>query len=325
VVPAGIILAAFFFYLFIPGVGAFFVRARWRSFRKTVIAASKYPEIGYRELHSRGEPSAERYYFLGVLEAIQEDDLIWLRSGEVALSADMKGQKVFLLPSQTASGEEMEADDVSLLSEETPRIVAWEKVRSLPEGMQVLIAGTLHIGGGKGVFRSGKKGDLFVMFYDGDNASLLKRAVWHGRQRNEYWNLFTGASLGAGFLSGMILSYFFLSPPVSRMPAILSIIMSLVPLISVLPPGLVFFMGYRRLWRRGRFLRAERDILNLPYNRFGEAPAPGTEPLRKDRAALAAHCQKQAVRREILSLVFFLAGFLGNFYLVLRGLALLIR
>jgi hypothetical protein len=260
-----------------------------------------------------------------VLEAIQEDDVIWLRNGEVALSADMKGQKVFLLPSQAASGGADDDDDVSLLSEETPRVVAWEKVRSLPEGIHVLVAGTLHIKRGKGVFRSGKKGDLLVIFYDGDNASLLKRAVWHGRQRNEYWNLFTGASLGAGFLTGMILSYFFLSPPVSRMPAVLSIIMSLIPLIPVLPPGLVFFVGYRKLWRRGRFLRAERDILNLPGSRFGETPAPGGESSQEDRAWLAARCERQAVHREILSLALFIMGFLGNLYLVLRGLVLLIR
>jgi hypothetical protein len=307
-------------------LGAVFARSRWRNFRKTVIASSKYPEISYKDLHSRGEPSADRYYFLGVLEAIQEDDVIWLRNGEVALSADMKGQKVFLMPSQTASGEAAEAgDDVSLLSEETPRIVAWEKVRSLPEGIQVLVAGQLHIKRGKGVFRAGKKKDLFVMFYDGDNASLLKRAVWHGRQRNEYWNLFTGASLGAGFLTGMILSYFFLSTPVSRMPAVLSVIMSLVPLIPVLPPGLVFFVCYRKLWRRGRFLRAERDILNLPRNRFGEDPVSGGELLKEDHTRLAARCERQAVHREMLSLAFFCLGFLGNLYLVLRGLILLIR
>ncbi|MCL1819006.1 MAG: hypothetical protein FWG35_08735, partial [Spirochaetaceae bacterium] len=205
-----------------------------------------------------------------MLEAIQEDDIIWLRSGEAALSADMKRQKVFLLPSQTTSRENIGTeDDVSPLPDETPRIVAWEKVRSLPEGIPVLLAGTLCVSRGRGLFRSGKKDKLLAVFYDGDNASLLERAVWHGRQRNEYWNAFTGASLGAGFLTGMILSYFFLSPPLSRIPAILSIAMSLVPTIPVLPPGLIFFLGYRRLWRKGRFLRAERDILTLPRRSFG--------------------------------------------------------
>ena len=322
---AGLALAAVFFYLFIPGLGAFFVRSHWRSFRKAVIAASSYPEITYRDLRARGcgaEESHGQYHFLGVLEAIQEDDVIWLRSEGVSLSADMKGQRVFLLPSQTVSGGG--GDDVSFLSDETPRVVAWEKVRSLPEGIQVLLSGTLYISRGKGRFRSGKRGDLLALFYDGDNASLLNRAVWHGRQRNEYWNLFTGASLGAGFLAGMILSYFFLSPPINRMPAILSIIMSLVPLIPVLPPGLVFYVVYRRLWRKGRFMRAQRDILNLSRRSFVAGGSSGGESSPED-AAWAAKCEKQAISYEILSLAMFSLGFLGNLYLVLRGLVVVIQ
>ncbi|MDR3200379.1 MAG: hypothetical protein LBT68_02870 [Spirochaetales bacterium] len=323
-VLTGLALAAVFFYLVIPGLGAFFVRSRWRNFRKSLIAAAEYPEIKYANLHSRsGMAESGQYHFLGVLEAIQEDDVIWLRNEEVALSADMRGQKVFLLPSQTVADEE--GDEPSFLSDETPQIVAWEKVRSLPEGIQVLLAGTLHITDRKGRFRCGKKRDLLVVFYDGDNASLLKRCVWHGRQRNEYWNHFTGISLAAGFLTGMILSYFFLSTPINRIPAILSIIMSVVPVIPVLPPGMVFFVLYRRLWRRGRFLRAQRDILKLPLRRFGgargaEAPVPSED----DALVLAAGCEREAVRCETLSLALFAAGFAGNLYLVLRGLALLI-
>ncbi|MDR1933567.1 MAG: hypothetical protein LBQ57_12190 [Spirochaetales bacterium] len=340
----GLALAAVFFYLFIPGLGAFFIRSRWRGFRKSVIAALEYPEITYKALHSRGEMAESgHYHFLGVLEAIQEDDVIWLRNDEVALSADMKGQKVFLLPSQTVSGGEPRdfaaadtsggEDEASFLSDETPQVVAWGKVRSLPEGIHVLLAGTLHITDRKGRFRSGKKGELLVIFYDGDNASLLKRAVWHGRQRNEYWNPFTGVSLAAGFLTGMSLSYFFLSTPINRIPAILSIIISLIPLIPVLPPGMVFFVLYRRLWRRGRFLRAQRDILKLPRRQFGNKPQTGVCAGSGGSAVLdgcgppdmlAVRCEKQAVRFELLSLVLFLTGFAGNLYLVLRGLALLI-
>jgi hypothetical protein len=341
---AALAAAAFFFYFFVPGLGAFFVRSRWRRFRKSLVEALEYPEISYRDLHSRGEtaPLSGRYHFLGVLEAIQEDDVIWLRGAEVALSADMRGQKVFLLPSQTVSGavsrpdfaEEVPAEDVSadeggeaLLSDETPQVVAWEKVRSLPEGIQVLLAGTLHISGRKGRFRSGKKDELLVLFYDGDNASLLRRAVWHGRQRNEYWNPFTGVSLGAGILTGMILSYFFLSAPMNRFPAIVSIVMSLAPLIPVLPPGMVFFVLYRRLWRRGRFLRAERDILKLPQRSFGEKKprAQGRLPDPAQTEKQALRCERMAVRLEILSLVLFLLGLLGNLYLVLLGLGLLIN
>ena len=335
-VLAGLVLAAVIFYLVIPALGAVFVRSRWRGFRRSVIEASGYPQIHYEDIRGRADEGAARqYHFLGVLEAIQDDDIIWLRNNELVLSADMKGQKVFLLPSQTTSREEtLTGDDVLPLSDETPRIVAWEKVRSLPEGIPVLLAGSFRAWGdrpahNRGLFRSEKKGDLLAVFYDGDNASLLRRAVWHGRQRNEYWNTITGVSMGAGVLTGMILSYFFLSPPISRIPAILSIIMSLVPIIPVLPPGLVFFIGYRMLWRRGRFLRAQRDLLNLPRRRFESSAVLAQEktglPDEHAGAEQARRCEKMAVRRELLSLALFSAGFLGNLYLVLRGLVLLIR
>jgi hypothetical protein len=339
VVVAGLAAAICFFYFFIPGLGAFFVRSRWRKFRRSLVEALEYPEISYKDLHAKNEtsPLSGRYHFLGVLEAIQEDDVIWLRSSEVALSADMRGQKVFLLPSQTVSGalsppeaaEEASPEDgpEPVLSDETPQVVAWEKVRSLPEGIQVLLAGTLHISDRKGRFRSGKKDELLVLFYDGDNASLLRRAVWHGRQRNEYWNPFTGVSLGAGILMGMILSYFFLSAPMNRFPAILAIIMSLAPLMPVLPPGMIFFVLYRKLWRRGRFLRAERDILKLPPRSFGQKKPPPEEapPASGQAEKQALRCERLAVRFELLSLALFLTGLLVNLYLVLLGLSLLIN
>jgi hypothetical protein len=343
-VYGGLGFLALFFYLFIPGLGAFLIRSRWRRFRKSVVAASLYPEVTYKDVHSSGQhapserpaegnllyeqPSgaAGSYYFLGVLEAIQEDDIIWLRNDDVALSADMKGQKVFLLPSQTVSGEGGGEDpDDYPKSDETPQVLAWEKVGSLPEGIQVLVAGPLRIANRRGRFRSEKKGDLLVVFYDGDKTSLLKRAVWHGRQRNEYWNPFTLGSLGAGFLSGMILSYFFLQNSRTKIPAILSIIMSLVPLIPVLPPGMLFFVLYRRLWRRGRFLRAERDLLRLPPRRFGEDGAKAGSLPAADPAALAEKCERKAVRLEEFSLALFCLGFLVNLYLVLKGLAWFFR
>jgi hypothetical protein len=301
-------------YLVVPALGAFFVRARWRGFRVLAAEASRYPEITYREVHARsGEKEAScHWYFLGALEAFQDDEIIWLRNSNIALSADMKGQKVFLLPSRTDQSEAPAGEAI--------QVIPWEKVRSLPEGTQVMIAGNLHIEGRKGRFRAGKGSELLIIFYDGDSSSLLRRAVLHGRQRNEYWNLFTPACLAAGFLSGMILAYVFLHSPVERIPAILSLGISFVPFIPVLPPGLAFFVLYRRLWKKGRVLRAERDILRLPPGGFGASPEHITsDPLR------AGLCEKRAVRCEVAALALFAAGFLGNAYLVLRLLAWIVR
>jgi hypothetical protein len=118
------------------------------------------------------------------------------------------------------------------------------------------------------VFRSDANEPLTVVLYDGVEETILRRAIWGGRQRNEYWNQFTPASLAAGFLSLLILAYVLLRSPMMRLPALVSLSFSLIPVIPLLPPGVVLHFLYRRLWRRGRFLRAERDLVRLPLRYF---------------------------------------------------------
>ena len=45
----------------------------------------------------------------------------------------------------------------------------------------------------------------------------------------------------------------------------------ITPLIPLFPPGIIFFLLYRNIWRLGRFLRAERDILRLPLRYFDDS------------------------------------------------------
>lgn len=206
---------------------------------------------------------------LGALEAIQEDDIIWLKNDEIVLSADMKGQKVYLLPSlSTLESETLEEMNEITLPDEAPTMVAWEKVSSLPEGIKVFIGGPLFLEEGRGIFRSGAGGSLLVVFYDGEADSILRRAIWNGRHRNEYWNPFTPGAVAGGTLSSIILAYIFLRNPVYRIPAVMAVGISLVPLIPLFPPGMLFFIFYRRLWSQARFLRAERDLVRLPLRHF---------------------------------------------------------
>ena len=285
-----LLLAAFsgFFYLLLPGLGAFVVRSRWRRFRSALVEASTCPRIDYGTLRSEktGE-GGRRFRFIGALEAIQDDDLLWLRNRELSLSADMTGQKVFLLPS-APTGAEGPGDTPAMESppEEAPTEVSWDRVRSLPEGTRVFVAGSLESRDGRGVFRSRPGSELLVIFYDGDEESILRRAVWNGRQRNEYWNPFTPAALAAGTLTGMIFTYFFLKNPPSRISGILSVGAALVPVLPFLPPGIFAFLLYRRLWARARLLRAERDLVRLPLRFHGEGGGTGT--LAAVRAAGAA-------------------------------------
>ena len=261
-----------FFFILIPGLGAFLVRSQWRKFRAAMIASSQYSRISYADLRGRKEGAAEslgRFRFFGVLEAIQEDDVIWIRNGEIALSADMKGQRVYVLPSISAlENEDREEQHDLAPPDEMPTMVPWEKLRSLPEGTRVFMAGLLCLEKGRGLFRAEEGGDLLVVFYEGEEESILRRAIWNGRHRNEYWNPFTPASLAGGVLSALILAYISLKNPFTRIEAILSVGAAVVPLVPLLPPGVLLFMLYRRFWNRARFLRAERDLVRLPLRFF---------------------------------------------------------
>ncbi|MFQ3620320.1 MAG: hypothetical protein SNJ78_05160 [Spirochaetales bacterium] len=267
-----VILIALTFYGFFPGIGAFLTRSKWRTFRRDFIQSSFFPLATYSSLSKMEESSADssrEFRFFGALEALQEDNTIWLRAENLVLSADMTGQDLFLLPSGERVREQaIEELHLPLSQEEIPIIIPWNRVSTLSEGTKVYIAGPLETKQGKRVFRATLSKKLLVIFYDGEERDLLKRIIWNSRHRNEYWNVFTPASIGLGVLAEMILTYYFLHSPPLRITAILAIAGALFPILPFLPPGFFLFALYRWLWGKARFLRAERDLLRLPLRFF---------------------------------------------------------
>jgi hypothetical protein len=158
------------------------------------------------------------------------------------------------------------------LPDEEPEKISWNKIFSLPEGTKILISGSLFKEEGRPVFRSGKNRPLTVVIYDGPEETILRRSIWTGRQKNEYWNMITPGSITAGSFSLFIQTYILFRTPMLRFQALVALTASLLPVIVFVPPGILFFFLYRRLWRRGRILRAERDLLQLPLRFF---PDPG--------------------------------------------------
>jgi hypothetical protein len=121
---------------------------------------------------------------------------------------------------------------------------------------------------------------LTVIIYEGQARDLIPGAIWSGRQRNEYWNLFTPWSLAFGSLLLFIHFYLIVRYPALHLPAVFTATLALFPLISLAPPGLFFYYLYRSLWRRGRQLRAVRDLLRIPTSlcasdEMGESERPG--------------------------------------------------
>lgn len=285
-----VILIALAFFLVVPGIGAFAVRRQWRRFRSGVVEASLRPTVTYATLaRLRREAPADRrgeatisgadagmFRFFGQLEAIEDDDVIWLNDGTISVAADVASKVAYLLPSAGA-----EAGYGRTYPEATPDRLAWSRLTSLPERTPVFVSGRLELEGGRPVFRAEGREGLLLILFEGPERELLRHSVWTGRQRNEYWNPLTPVSLAVGSLALLLSAFFLFRLPADRGAAILSASAALAPLLPFLPPGFVTFPLYRRLWRYGRFLRAERDLLRLPtrhdFDDQGRAHLPDGE------------------------------------------------
>ena len=252
---------ALIFYVLIPGVGAFGVRRRWRLFRKRIIEASLRVPVTYRLVRSlprvaaaKGSPAR----FVGALESIQGEHTAWVRGEDLTIAVDMSDSDVYLV-----AGSEPDRPTAP------PTRTTWARVGSLPEGVKILVSGRLDTSEAHPVIRSDGIEPVLAVFYDGAERSLLRRSTWSGRQLNEYWNSVTPGALAGGSFALIILAYVLFQQPLSPVFGRLAIGLASVPVLPLLPPGVALFYLYRVGWRRGRRLRAHRDVLRLPLRYFG--------------------------------------------------------
>jgi len=247
-----------------------------------------------------GNVSHGAHRFFGTLEAIQSDRDLWLRGGSVTVAANMTHSDIYVLPQD--SGD---------LPDEPPVRTNWARLGTLTEGTKVFVSGRLRAEGSHAVMYGDDDDPLLVVLYDGPDRTLLRRSIWSGRQLNEYWNQLTPAALAGGTLALITMAYVLLRASAGRLPAIAGLTMASIPLIPLLPPGVAFFFLYRWSWRRGRFLRAHRDILRLPLRYFADGAHSGVLPdgepyevrsVDPDRAValerLGAHYVEPPVRSE---------------------------
>lgn len=255
-------------YLILPLAGAFRVRRRWRNFRDALYASMEMPILSYGDLRERQSGS---YRFFGRIEASQGENQLWLREGGLSLLVDLTGVEVYTLPAVRTPPEEGRVEDNELtIAEGTPTAMASRRLAALPLGTKMMVAGDLCFSEGRGRLHSTADRALLCLIYDGEAETILRRAIWSGRQRNEYWNPLTPLSLTLASFTLFILAYVFLRTPRLLPFAHIALTLSLIPPAPLLPPGILFFSLYRRIWRSGRYLRAERDLIALPANRFPE-------------------------------------------------------
>ncbi len=261
----------------IPGTGAFIARREWREFREKIIASSSVPVIDFQKARTAGYSSKAgvsgytgTYKFFGSLEAIQNEYEVWLRSGNFTVSVDMNKVKIYLIPafSHTEEENDIYEDNSEIIIDEMPQVLKWERFHSLSQQTDVMVCGPLFLEKGKAIFKSAGNDNITFLIYDGKPDTLLRRGVWAGRHRNEFWNTFTPVSLIAGSFSLFLTAYYLYSIPGFTFLPKITLLLSLVPFMPLFPPGVILFFSYRHFWKKARFLRAERDLLKLPLRFF---------------------------------------------------------
>lgn len=236
-------------------MGAFRIRARWRRFRKNLSDYSRTPLLRAIDLHDRGEGS---YRFFGELEAIEEPGILWVRGQGMSIRVDVRDTRLHILPGHPL------LEIQSTFREETPLSLRWQDLGLIHQGTKVCLMGHARLVDGIAGFEPGSQQELLVLFYDGDDEHVLSRSIWSGRQRNEYWNSFTLPSLLLGSLINAISGLTWIGQPGLLGAGVWAMMFSFLPVLILVPPGLIGYIIYRRWWKRARRFRAERDMVRLP-------------------------------------------------------------
>ena len=216
-----------------------------------------------------GHGESGLFRFKGRLEAIEGDDIVWIKGPGGSVCADMRDAVVYNM-TDPGSNDQIYS---SLYPYPLPRIslspMRWNEVFSLTEGTKVYLFGELGVERGRYVLGSSRQMTLTVIIYNEDPFTLIPRAVWSGRQSNEYWNALTPWSLLIGVLLLLIsTAWLFQNAADYRLP-FLGLLLALMPMVLFLPPGFFLFHLYKRFWDRGRKARAERDLMQLPMGLEG--------------------------------------------------------
>ncbi len=345
-----ILITAFFFYGFIPVLGAFVVRSQWRRVRKNLHSSLYYP-MDFHMPESR-EAHLGPFRVLGELEAIEGNDTLWIKTGQNrTVTVDMRDSHVYFMPA--FAGKEKFYPHLSPVPfpVESLEKVSWNQVFSMPEGTKMYISGQLDYKDGRFHFRTGECAPLMVLVYNENPRFLIPRAVWCGRQSNEFWNFLTPWSLVSGILILLIQSVYLLQNSGNYFLQFFCISMALIPALLFLPPGVFLFNLYRRAWDIARRFRAERDLIRLSINPEtgnltvwdGDEPCAvkrspsgwgygiqdsekevrvnlgcleGTVCLPGDPEELSSYCRKKAFLYESLSGILVLAGLIINYIVV---------
>jgi hypothetical protein len=259
-----VIVLAVLFYGLIPITGAFLERRSWRLFRRRFSELKRRPHLDYNTLVNSTETLD--FYFTGTFESIGSETLLWIKSNNITVQADLRGAKTYVFPNK-GDNESFSGFDPG---EEMPERIRWERISTLTGDAKVFVGGPLVKREGRNIFASVPGVPLLIIFYEGSEKALAVRAIRAGRHRNEYFNIFTPFAFVMGAFSQIMIAVSLLSRPVQRLTMIYAFIALFTPLIPMIPPGFLFTTLYRRLWWRARLYRSYRDLSRFPMEYFAK-------------------------------------------------------
>jgi hypothetical protein len=258
-----VIFFAALFYGLIPVTGAFIERRRWRLFRRRFSELRRRPHLDYNTVNFA---EGGDFRFTGTFESIDSETLLWIRSKDLTVQADLRGARTYVFPNKGDKGDFQVFDP----GEETPERIRWDRISSLTGDAKVFVGGSLVKRSGRNIFVSLSGNPLLIIFYEGSEKALAVRAVRAGRHINEYFNFLTPFAFVMGAFSQIIIAVSLLSRPIHRLTVIFAFIALFTPLIPFIPPGLLFTALYRRLWWRARLYRSYRDLARFPMEYFAK-------------------------------------------------------
>ena len=193
------LLTAAFFYLVLPVCGGIISRTRWKSFRSRILAARHLSPLGLRSVLESGA----EFRFYGEVDAIGGQNELWLRNEELACVIDARAASVYLL---SGNGSEDGAEgygprEGGMGDGDSLERVRWSSLPSIPPVARAYAIGQAKLAGGRMVLGPGNGKPVLLIIHDGRDSDVELRAIWNGRQRNEYWNPLTQVSLVAGLLA----------------------------------------------------------------------------------------------------------------------------
>jgi hypothetical protein len=238
----------------------YYSRYKWKRLRKRFVDLSIAPILDYRE-YCRVENDGAAFRFTGEIESITDEHVLWLKGSDLTISVPLEKTTCFLLQKHDKDG-----------GFEALEQIKWNLVSTLTEVVRVYIGGHVNIRNNRLNFVSTKKMPLIVIFYNCPDTELTDSVIHAARGGNDYWNSFTPISLSLGAVSLIYIAASLSDRPAFYLVVVGAMLAVFVPVLPVIPPGLLLTFVYRRLSWHSRQFRAYRDFAHLPlrYLRQGE-------------------------------------------------------